>query len=168
MALSIEAGTRRILRHVVAQSRSRRPLYADPAARAGAARQLADSCARHRLQCLVWCVTDRCLHVVLRGTPGAIALATHEIIGHRLRQGHWLSTIVRPDVYLLEVARHALLAPVRGGLCRQPADWPYSSARESFGLRPVPHWLDPEALYELLGGRDDTGPIRMRRFMDSP
>jgi hypothetical protein len=168
MALSIETATRRILRHVVAQSRSRRPLYADPGARAGAARQLADSCTRHRLQCLVWCVTDRCLHVVLRGTPGAVTLATHEIIGHRLRQGHWLSTIVQPDVYLLEVARHALLAPVRAGLCRQPADWPYSSARESFGLRPAPHWFDAETLYELLGARDDTGPIRMRRFMDSP
>lgn len=167
MALSFEPATGRMLRHVVAQARGRRPLYADPAARAAAARQLAESCLRHRLQCLVWCVTDRCLHVVLRGQPAALTLATHEIIGHRLRQGHWLSTIVQPDVYLLEVARHALLAPVRARLCRAPADWPYSSARETLGMRSTPHWLDPDPLYELLGARDDTGPIRMRRFMDA-
>lgn len=168
MALSIETAAGRMLRHVVAQSRSRRPLYADTAARAAATRQLAESCLQHRLRCLVWCVTDRCLHLVLSGAPGAITLATHELIGHRLQHGHWLSTIVRPDVYLLEVARHALLAPVRARLCRQPADWPWSSARESFGMRPVPGWLDPDPLYELLGADDDTGPLRMRRFMDSP
>ena len=168
MALSIETTAGRMLRHVVAQSRSRRPLFPDSAARAAMARRLSETCTRHRLRCLVWCVTDRCLHLVLSGTPGAIALATHEIIGHRLQQGHWLSTIVRPDVYLLEVARHALLAPVRARLCRQPADWPWSSARESFGLRPAPGWLDPDPLYELLGACDDTGPLQMRRFMHSP
>lgn len=168
MALSIESTTRRELRHVVAQSRNSRSLYADTPARAAVARQLADACMRHRLRCLVWSVTDRCLHAVLSGVPGAITLATHELIGHRLRQGYWLSTIVRRDVYLLEVARHALLAPVRAGLCRQPADWPWSSARESFGMRPVPGWLDPDPLFELLGANGDTGPLRMRRFMDSP
>ncbi len=167
MALSIETGAGRMLRHVVAQSRGRRLLFADASARAAAARQLADNCLRHRLHCLVWCVTDRCLHVVLRGAPASLTLATHELIGHRLRQGHWLSTIVQHDVYLLEVARHALLAPVRAGLCRRAAEWPYSSARDCFGMRPPPRWLDPDPLYALLGVEDDTGPIRMRRFMES-
>jgi len=166
MALSIEPAAGGVLRHVVAQSRGRKPLYADAAARAGTARQLAESCMRHRLGCLVWCVTDRCLHVVLSGAAGAIALATHELIGHRLRQGYWLSTVVQRDVYLLEVARHALLAPVRARLCRQPSDWAWSSARETFGMRPLPHWLDPDPLYLLLGARDDSGPIRMRRFLE--
>ncbi|MGQ0430467.1 MAG: hypothetical protein ACT4UQ_11085 [Gammaproteobacteria bacterium] len=167
MALPIETTTARALRHVVAQSRGRRLLYPDGNARAGAARQLADGCRRHRLRCLVWCVTDRCLHVVLAGTPGSITLATNELVGHRLQQSHWLSSTVQRDVYLLELARHALLAPVRARLCRQPADWPWSSARECFGMRPVSHWLDPDPLYDLLGANNDTGPIRMRRFMES-
>ena len=96
MALSVETATAETLRHVVAQSRGRRPLFADFARRSAAARQLADSCNRHRLKCLVWCITDRRLHVVLRGTPASITLATHELIGSRLRYGHWLSTIVNP------------------------------------------------------------------------
>ncbi len=167
MALSVETSREEIFHHVVAQARGRQPLYVDPPARARAARQLADSCLRHRLRCLVWCVTDRCLHLVLHGAPPALTLATQELVGSRLRQGYWLSTAVNPDIYLLEVARHALLAPVRAGLCRRAADWPFSSARETLGLRPAPSWLDLAPLHELLGRHDGHGTGRMRRFMET-
>ncbi len=169
MALSVETATAtaETLRHVVAQSRGRRPLYADIARRSAAAKQLAASCNRHRLKCLVWCITDRRLHVVLRGAPASITLATHELIGSRLRYGRWLSTIVNCDVYLLEVVRHVLLGPVRAGLCRQAAEWPFSSARESLELRPAPAWMDLAALYDLLGPRDGNGVARLRRFMET-
>ena len=167
MALSFEQAAGETLRHVVAQSRGRRLLYPDHAARAAVARRLADSCARHRLKCLVWCVTDRRLHCVLRGPAAAITLATHEIAGSRPHHGHWQSTVVRRDLYLLELTRHALLAPVRAGLCRQVADWPYSSARESLGLRPPPAWLDVAPVYALLGADEGGGTARLRRFIAS-
>ena len=166
MALSVESSTVAILRHVVARSHGRRPLFPDAGSRAQAAGRIAESCVRHRLQCVVWCVTDRCLHLVVRGTPGRITLATDELAGSRLRHGHSLSTTVNADLYLLEVARHALDAPVRGGLVRRVIDWTHSSARESFGLNPTPSWLDPTPLYDLLGPRDGMGPKRFRRFMD--
>jgi hypothetical protein len=166
MALSVETATVESLRHVVAQSRGSRPLYAGLTQRAATARQLADSCKLHRLQCLVWCITDRRLHVVLRGAPASITLAVHELIGSRLNDGHWLSTIVNRDIYLLEVVRHVLLGPVRAGLCRKAAEWPFSSARESLGLRPAPAWMDLNALYDLLGPRDGNGIWRLRRFME--
>lgn len=167
MALSVEHATAETMRHVFAQARGRRAPFADHAARAALSRQLADVCTRHRLKCLAWCVTDRRLHVVLRGRAAAITLATHEIAGHRLRHGQWHSTIVRNDIYLLEVARHVLLAPVRAGLSRQAADWPYSSARESLGLRPPPPWMDLQPIYDLLGAREGQGSVWLRRFMQS-
>ena len=167
MALSVENSSAEMLRHVVAQSGSRRPLYPDAARRSATAKQLAASCRRHRLKCLVWCITDRRLHVVLRGLPASITLATHELIGSRLQQGHWLSTIVNRDVYLLEVARHVLLGPVRARLCRHAAEWPFSSVRESLGLRPAPAWMDLASLYELLGPRDSNSVARMRCFMEN-
>jgi putative transposase len=167
MALSFDRSAETLLRHVVARSRGRRVLHADAAARAAASRRLAGLCERHRLQCLVWSVTDRSLHFVIRGRAGASALAVEEIGGAGLRYGHCLSTIVNADLYLLEVARHALLAPVRAGLVRRAIDWPHSSARESFGLCPASAWLDPTPLYDLLGPQDGQGSARLRRFIES-
>ena len=167
MALSVETSTAAILRHVFARSHGRRLLFPDSGSRALAARRIADCCIRHRLHCVVWCVTDRFLHFVVRGAAAKITLATDEIAGGRLRHGHCVSTKVNQDIYLLEVARHALHAPVRSGLVRRVIDWPHSSARETLGLNPAPTWLDPTPLYDLLGPRDGQGASRFRRFMDS-
>ena len=166
MALSYESAAEMLLRHVVARSRGRRVLFADSAARAGASRRLAGICERHALRCLVWSVTDRCLHAVIRGRAGSSALAAEEIGGAGLRHGHCLSTVLNADLYLLEVARHALLAPVRAGLARRAIEWPHSSARESCGICPAPAWLDPALLYDLLGPHDGQGSIRFRRFIE--
>ena len=166
MALSVEFATVETLRHVVARSRGQRPLYSCPAQQNAAAKQLAESCHRHRLKCLVWCITDRRLHVVLRGVPTSITFATQEMIGSQQRSGRWLSMLVNRDMYLLEVARHVLLGPVRAGLCRRAAEWPFSSARESLGLRAAPAWMDLAAIYDLLGPRDGKEVSRLRRFIE--
>ena len=167
MALRIDYSAVPVIRHVYARSRGRHCLYPDGRARATAARQLAEVCLRHGLSCIVWCMTDRCLHVVARGRAAPLALATEEFAGKRLHHGHALSALVKLDLYLLEVARHALLSPVRGGHCRRAIDWPYSSAQDSCGIRPSPPWLDPTPLYELLGPRDERSQERFRRFMGS-
>jgi hypothetical protein len=73
---------------------------------------------------------------------------------------------VNRDIYLLEVVRHVLLGPVRAGLCRRAAEWPFSSARESLGLRPAPAWMDLAALHDLLGPRDGKEVSRLRRFIE--
>ncbi len=166
MALSLERAMSAEIRHLVARSRGRHALFPDAGARSLMSRRIADSCARHRMQCLAWCVTDRCLHVILRGRAGAGTLASEELAGARLRYGHFLSTVVNADLYLLEVARHALLAPVRGRLVRRAIDWPHSSAREACGLNPVPAWLDPIPLHDLLGPRDGRGAERFRRYIE--
>lgn len=165
MALSFDRATDSLLRHVVARARGRRVLHADAAARAAMVGRLGLLCARHRLHCLVYSVTDRCLHVVLRGPAAASALASEELAGASLRFGQCLSTVVNADLYLLEVARHALLAPVRAGLVRRAIDWPHSSAREACGLSPAPAWLDPAPLHDLLGPPDGRGAVRFRRFL---
>jgi hypothetical protein len=167
MALSVESAQDAQLRHVVARTRGRRALFADAVARTMAAKRLADACMRHRLACVVWSVTDRCLHFVMLGRSSAIAFACEEILGARLRHGVCLTTAVKADVYLLELARHALEAPVRAGLVRRAIDWPHSSARESLGFAAPPRWLDASPLYDLLGPRDGHGPGRLRRFMET-
>jgi hypothetical protein len=167
MALSLERAMPAEIRHLVARSLGRHALFPDAATRTQMSRRIADVCAKHRLHCLVWCVTDRCLHVVLRGRSGASSLASEELAGSRLRYGHCLSTVVNADLYLLEVARHALLAPVRGRFVRRAIDWPHSSAREACGFNPAPPWLDPTPLHDLLGPRDGRGADRFRRYLEN-
>jgi hypothetical protein len=165
MALHLDRAAAPVMRHVVARTRGRRLLYPDAPARAAAAKRIAEICVRFRLRCIVWCVTERCLHLVVRGAASAITLATEELVTARLRHGHCLSTVVQQDLYLLEVVRHTLDAPVRAGHCRRVIDWSWSSARESFGLCAAPAWLDLLPIYDLLGPRDDRGPQRLRRFL---
>ena len=166
MALSLERAMSAEIRHLVARSLGRHALFPDAASRSSMAVRIGELCTRHRLHCLVWCITDRCLHVVLRGRASANKLASEDLAGSRLRYGHFLSTAVNADLYLLEVARHALLAPVRGRLVRRAIDWPHSSARETCGLNPVPPWLDAAPLHDLLGPRDGRGAERFRRYLD--
>jgi hypothetical protein len=167
MALSLERAMQAELRHLVARSLGRHALFPDAAARTAMAGRIAELCGRHRLQCVVWCVTDRCMHVVLRGRAAANRLASEELAGSRLRYGHCLSTAVNADLYLLEVARHALLAPVRGRLVRRAIDWPHSSAREACGFNRAPAWLDTTPLHDLLGPRDGRGTERFRRYLEA-
>ena len=83
MALRIDYSAAPVIRHVYARSRGRHCLYPDGRARATAARQLAEVCLRHGLSCIVWCMTDRCLHVIARGRAAPLALATEEFAGKR-------------------------------------------------------------------------------------
>ncbi len=156
-----------VLRHVALQGRGRRPLFPDRLQREAAAGRLAGCCLRHGLDCLAWSLTDNGLQLVLAGPAAVLTQAVHELLGQRLRQGRCLSTPVQRDIYLVEVLRHVLNAPVRARLCRHAADWPFSNARELLGLRPAAPWVACGAVYALLGPPDGRGPARLRRLLEA-
>ena len=73
---------------------------------------------------------------------------------------------VHEEKYLLECCRYIELNPVRAGLVKAPASYPWSSYRERLGVTPQ-HMLDHHALY-LAMGRDDTGRrAAYRHFVES-
>src|SRR5438093_11434847 len=57
--------------------------------------------------------------------------------GHLVRN-RFYSQQVESEAHLLELCRYVVLNPVRAGLCRPPADWPWSSYRATAGLDPEP------------------------------
>lgn len=69
----------------------------------------------------------------------------HRRVGH-LFQGRFQGILVDRDAYLLELSRYVVLNPVRAGLVKQPADWPWSSYRACVGLEPVAPWLAVDGL----------------------
>ena len=86
---------------------------------------------------------------------GVYAQRFNEVHVH---QGHLVRTrfsdkLVESDAHFLEVVRYLPLNPVRAGMVRHPADWPWSSYRATAGLAVRPSFL---AVDRVLGyfGRD--------------
>lgn len=64
----------------------------------------------------------------------------HELVGHHF-QHRFDAKPVERERHELELTRYLPLNPVRCGLVRTPAEWPWSSYRATAGLEPVPSWL---------------------------
>jgi hypothetical protein len=65
----------------------------------------------------------------------------HCVDGH-LFQGRFHSLLVRSEAHLAALWRYIVLNPVRAGLCRQPAEWPWSSFRAALGTSRPPFLSD--------------------------
>jgi putative transposase len=78
----------------------------------------------------------------------------HERSGH-VFQGRFGSRLVEEDRHLLELSRYLPLNPVRAGLCRSPADWPWSSYAQTVGVRARPWFLKPDAFLGEFRSTDD-------------
>jgi putative transposase len=64
----------------------------------------------------------------------------HARVGHTFEQ-RFESRVVQREKYLRRVARYIVLNPVAAGLCRDAADWPWSTHRATAGLADAPSWL---------------------------
>ena len=120
-----------------------------------------DACA------LAWCLMDNHYHFVLHTRQPNLSLLMRHIngvytqrfnrrhgkVGH-LFQGRFKAILVDRDAYLLEVCRYVELNRVRAQLVDHPAQWPWCSYHALTGLRPAPDWLDVQAVWGYLLGRD--------------
>jgi REP element-mobilizing transposase RayT len=82
----------------------------------------------------------------------------HGRTGH-LFEGRFKAILVEREVHLLEVARYVVLNPVRVGLARSAASWPWSSFKATAGLAEGPEWLETAWTIEQFGRR----PAEARR-----
>jgi putative transposase len=105
-------------------------------------------------------------HLLLETPEGNLSRAMRQVNGvygqyfsrryrrpGRVLGGRFKSQVVEQGTFLLEVARHVVLSPVRAGLVAEPADWRWSSYRATAGEEPVPSFLAAGWLLGLLGGR---------------
>jgi hypothetical protein len=64
----------------------------------------------------------------------------HGRVGHTFEQ-RFESLVVQREKYLRRVARYIALNPVKAHICRDAADWPWSTHRATAGLEDAPAWL---------------------------
>ena len=70
---------------------------------------------------------------------------SHRRVGH-VFQGRYKAILVEKDRYLLELARYVVLNPVRAGMVRKAAAWPWSSYNAMIGVDAAPPWLKTDWL----------------------
>jgi putative transposase len=88
----------------------------------------------------------------------------HGRSGH-LFEGRFKAILVEREAHLLEVARYVVLNPVRAGLARSAASWPWSSYKATAGLVEAPEWLETAWTIEQFGRRPAEGRRRYTAFV---
>jgi REP element-mobilizing transposase RayT len=88
----------------------------------------------------------------------------HGRTGH-LFEGRFKAILVERDAHLLEVARYIVLNPLRVGIARSAAAWPWSSYKATAGLSDGPEWLETEWTLEQFGRRPAEARRRYAAFV---
>jgi REP element-mobilizing transposase RayT len=88
----------------------------------------------------------------------------HGRTGH-LFEGRFKAILVERDAHLLELARYLVLNPVRAGLAKSAAAWPWSSYKATAGLAEAPEWLETGWTLEQFGRRPAEARRRFAAFV---
>jgi putative transposase len=149
--------------HVYARGNDKRVIYGDDEDRRMYLRMLAGTVRERQWRLFAFCLMENHLHLLVQtpepnlgaGMQGLHSLYAHEFNKRHRRSGHLFqgrygAVRVVSDAQLWTVAAYIALNPVRGGLCRRPQEWRWSSHRFMANGDPPP-WLDAQGLLEHFG-----------------
>lgn len=166
------------LYHVTSRGNGRADIFLDAADRSRFLDVLADVIEQHGWLCHAYCLMTNHYHLVLETPQPNLSRGMRQLNGlyaqrfHRrhgssghLFQARFWAIIVERDAHLLELARYLVLNPVRAGLAKGPADWPWSSYRAAAGLEAPPAWLHLDAVHELLASNRAAAQEAYGRFV---
>lgn len=135
------------------------------------------TCVTNDVDCLAFCLMTNHYHMVITTQQPNLSRAIQQLNfryaqwwNHRharpghVFQGRFGAQVIQSETYLLAVCRYVVLNPVRAGLVTAPEHWRWSSYRGTAGLEPAPAFLQPGALWALLGAFSDTRAAR--RFQE--
>jgi putative transposase len=89
----------------------------------------------------------------------------HNYSGH-VFEARFYAGLVRSNAHVWRLACYIPLNPVRAGLCRSPADWPWSSYRATVG-RAQKSWLNPGWLLAQFGPDQAAARIEYQRYVEA-
>jgi REP element-mobilizing transposase RayT len=168
--------------HIHSRGNGRMIIYLDDCDREKFLELLAEVVELFRLACPAFCMMGNHYHLVITTTDANLSKAIHALngrygqwwnrrhdrVGH-VFQGRFGAKVVQQDPYLLTVCKYVVENPVRRNLVESPDQWRWSSYRATAGLEPVPSFLRPEILWEVLGDGDlQARTARYRDFIRKP
>ena len=160
------------IHHVFARGVNRQPIFVEDEDFELYVRLLGDVVTDRGWLCLGFCLMPNHVHILVQ-TPEPNLGAGMQFLQSRYArafnerrdrvgeghvfQGPYGSKRVTSDLYLLRVAAYLAANPVTAGLCKAPAEWPWSS--EGFAARNIKlEWMRSELLHDRLyaiTGRSD-------------
>lgn len=152
------------LYHVTSRGDRRENIYLNDQDRLLWLQLFSDTCERFNWNCHAWCLMDNHYHIVIetmdanlargmRHLNGVFTQTTnhlHQRVGH-LFQGRYKAILVEKNSHLLELARYVVLNPVRAGMVKDVADWPWSSWQAMTACVPSPLWLNTDWILTQFG-----------------
>jgi REP element-mobilizing transposase RayT len=164
--------------HVTARGNERKAIVRDDGDRARFLDTLAAMVDQYGVVCHAWVLMDNHYHLLLETPSPNLSLAVrylngvytqrfnrrHRRVGH-LFQGRFKAIVVEKEGYLLELCRYVVLNPVRAGVVKDPAAYPWSSYRATAGLTPAPGWLTVDWVLEQFGQRRGAAQAKYRQFV---
>jgi REP element-mobilizing transposase RayT len=152
------------IHHVFARGNAKENIYRDDEDRERYLGMLGKAVVRHQWLCLAFCLMDNHVHLLVE-TPAPnlgrgmqwLHAGYARAFNDRYRrtghvfQGRFGAVRMKSDAQLLLVARYIARNPVEGGLCGEPADWPWSSHATALEDDRRPAWLDTPRLLAFFG-----------------
>ncbi|MCH9696931.1 MAG: transposase, partial [Gammaproteobacteria bacterium] len=115
---------------------------------------------QYDIRCFAYCLMDDHYHLLLETSEANLSQMMRSLNGRYTQyfnreyhqsgavfRGRFKSVVVQKELYLLEMARHIVLNPVRSEIVDAPDEYHWSSYSATAGLEKAPEWL---AVDELL------------------
>ena len=166
------------LYHVTSRGDRREDIYETDDDRLAYLDLLGFVCEQFNWICHAYCLMDNHYHLLietpdanlskgmrhLNGVYSQTFNRAHHRVGH-VYQGPYKAILVEREAYLLELSRYIVLNPVRAEMVRSAKDWPWSSYRETAGLRESYGWLNTDWLLSSFSPSKRDAVILYAKFV---
>lgn len=164
--------------HLTARGNEQHDIFRDDVDRERFVLMLSQTVIRFGWKLISWTLMSNHYHLVVRTPDPNLSRGMHWLNGryaqsfnrrHKRRghlfQGRFHGVLVEKESHLFAVARYVVLNPVRAGMVADPADWRWSSYRQTAGIEKPDSWLAVDELLERFGGTNPQGCDQYARFV---
>lgn len=166
------------LYHITSRGHERGAIFRDAVDRRNFLNLLASVVEDHSWLLHSYCLMGNHYHLLVETVQGTLSRGMHSLnarhsqrfnrrydrAGH-VFEGRFKAIVVQKQAHLLELHRYIVLNPVRAGLVRRPADWPWSNYRATSGAITAPPWLEVGSTLSLFSAFGSGASGAYARFV---
>lgn len=163
--------------HVATRSSARRTILRDADDRDTLLELIKRTCRRQGWLCRGYCLLSTHYHLLITTPKPNLAPGMQWLNGlyastfneRHVSHGHvfgarYKSVLVQSDAHLIQLVAYLAMNPVKAGICRDPAEWVWSSYRALLGQVPV-GFLELGEVMRMFAFKPDEARRRIERYV---